>query len=71
MKSWDLPSEELVTYRYENVTPVLFFPPELACCISVPEAYTQLQDSIYYTQHSTHSSHSIYYSYRSKIKNQW
>lgn len=42
MKSWDLPSEELVTYRYENVTPVLFFPPELACCISVPEAYTQL-----------------------------
>lgn len=41
VKSWDLPSEELVAYRYENVTP-LFFPSELACCISVPEAYTQL-----------------------------
>ena len=41
VKSWDLPSEELVAYRYENVTP-LFFPFELACCISVPEAYTQL-----------------------------
>ena len=41
MKSWDLPSEELVAYRYENVTP-LFFPSELACCISVREAYTQL-----------------------------
>lgn len=39
MKSWDLPSEELVAYRYENVTP-LFFPSELACCISAGSIYT-------------------------------
>ena len=39
MKSWDLPSEELVAYRYENVTP-LFFPSELACCIGARSIYT-------------------------------
>lgn len=39
VKSWDLPSEELVAYRYENVTP-LFFPSELACCISARSIYT-------------------------------
>ena len=39
VKSWDLPSEELVAYRYENVTP-LFFASELACCISARSIYT-------------------------------